>query len=175
MVGSLLHDDDVALRGTAQVQRSQALAQAVRLEATAAQQKAEADDELRVKRGEATAAPGKAREEAQKKVQKARTAAEQHKQQKTVAAAKRTAAVKEQIDESADAKVDAAESRRRTEDQRISAAEKSAAAVADAQLDDAADKRKQAVVKQAHADRVEDLAEEEKRQRRTERAANKNA
>ncbi len=173
IVGALLRDHDVASRGTAQVQRSEALGEAARLDEVAAQQRKEADDELRRKREEASAAPGKARANTQKKVQTAKTTAAQRKQQKTEEAAKHTAAVKEQIDKSAAAKVGAAESAKQAEEQRITAKEKSATAVAEARLDHAADKRKEAVGKQAHADRVEMLADAEKQQRRTARAVDK--
>jgi hypothetical protein len=42
-------------------------------------------------------------------------------------------------------------------------------AVAEAQLDDAADKRTEAVTKQAHADRLDDVAEIEKEERKAAR------
>jgi hypothetical protein len=165
LVGTVLRDDDVASRGAEQMQRSQALGEAVRLDQVAAQQRAEADDELRRKRNEAVAAPGKARVSTVRKVQDARSTAEQRKHEETEKAAKRTAAAKERIDQAAEAKVNAAESIRRDEEKRIAAAEKTATAVADARLEDAADKRKKAVKKSAHADRLEDLAETERGRR----------
>jgi len=160
IVGALLRDDDVASRGAAQVQRSEALGEAARLEAAAAKQRADADEKLRRKRDEVIAAPAEAHAEAQQKVAEAQSTAASRKQQETARIAERTAETKKRIDESAAAKIDAAEAAERAQKQRISAAEKSAAAVADAQLDDAADKRKEAVRKQAHADRLEVLAEE---------------
>jgi hypothetical protein len=165
MVGTLLRDDDVASRGAAQVERSQAMGEAGRLDELAAQQRAEADEELQRKRDEVVAAPGKARASTQQKVQDARETAEERKHQETEKAAKRTAAAKQQIDESAAAKVDAAESAKRAKEQRIAAGEKTAAAVAKTELDDAANKRKDAVGKRAHADHVEQLAEEERSRR----------
>ena len=160
IVGALLRDDDVASRGAAQVQRSEALGEAARLEAAAAKQRADADEKLRRKRDEVIAAPAEAHAEAQQKVAEAQSTAASRKQQETARIAERTAETKKRIDESAAAKIDAAEAAERAQKQRISAAEKSAAAVVDAQLDDAADKRKEAVRKQAHADRLEVLAEE---------------
>lgn len=170
MVGSLLRDDTIGMRGAAQVRRSEALGEAARLDEVADRQRKAADDELRRKREEVAKAPSEARDKTVQKVHDARSTAEERKQRETARAAERTAAAKEQIDESAAAKVDAAESVKRAEEQRITAAEKSVRAVAEAQLDDAADKRQEAVSKRAHADRVEALAEDEKERRQAARS-----
>jgi hypothetical protein len=171
MVAALLHDEDVASRGASQVRRSQALGEAVRLDEVAAEQRAEADEKMRRKHDEVIAAPGEAREQAQEKMREARSAAASRKAEDAERVAKRTAETKARIDQSAAAKVDAAEAAKRTREQRITAAEKSAEAVADAQLEDAADKRREAVNKQAHADRLEDVAETEKEQRKAARGS----
>ena len=90
MVGTVLRDDDVASRGAAQVQRSEALAEAIRLDEAAAQQRADADEELRRKQEEVAAAPSKARKRTLQKVEDARSTAEKRKHRETENAAKRT-------------------------------------------------------------------------------------
>jgi hypothetical protein len=169
-VGNMLGDSDVAKHGTALVERSEALGEAARLDELAEQKKKQADEELRRKRESVVAAPGEARKTAQRKVDQARSAAEQRKQQAAQTATKRAADVKQRIDETAANKVTGVETAKRAKQQTATAAEKSTAAAAKAELDEAAEKRSEAVDKRAHADRVDELADAEKEERRAARA-----
>ncbi|MGZ8714428.1 MAG: IF2 family translation initiation factor [Mycobacterium sp.] len=171
-VGSMLRDADVEKRGTALIERSEALGEAARLDELATQKREKADDELHRKRERVAAAPGEARQKTDHKVQEARSAAEQRKRKAAQTAAKRTAEAKQRIDEGAATKVDAVETAKRAKQQTIIAAEQSATAAAKAELDDAADKRSEAVDKRVHADRIEELAEAEKEARQAARDDN---
>jgi hypothetical protein len=171
-VGSMLRDADVAKRGTALIERSEALGEAVRLDELAIQKRQKADDELRRKRESVAAAPGEARATTDRKVQETRSAAEKRKGQAAQTAAKRTAEAKQRIDEGAANKVEAVETAKRAKQQTITAAEESATAAAKSELDDAADKRSEAVDKRVHADRVGELAEVEKEERQAARDNN---
>ena len=151
-VGSILRDADVAKRGTALIERSEALGEAARLDELATQKREKADDELRREQESVAAAPGEARATADGKVQATRAAAEQRKRQATQTAAKRTAEAKQRIDEGAANKVEAVDTAKRAKQQTITAAEESAVAAAKSELDDAAEKRSEAVDKRAHAD-----------------------
>lgn len=159
-VGNALGDPEVGKRGTALVERSEALGEATRLDEVAARKKKQADEKLRRSQEDVIAAPGKARKAAQRKVDKARSAAEQRKREAADSAAKRSADTKRRIDEEAARKVTGVEDAKRAKQQTITAAEKSVTAVVKSELDDAAEKRSDAVDKRAHADRVDDLAEE---------------
>ena len=64
------------------------------------------------------------------------------------------------------------ETAKRAKQQRINAAERTATAVAEAELDDAAEKRSAAAAKRAHANRVDDLAEAKKAERKAARDKN---
>lgn len=169
-VGSVLGDPDAVKRGSALVERSEALGEAARLDELATRKQEQADDELRRKRERVAAAPGKARDMTDRKVQETRSAAEERKRQAAQTAANQTADAKQRIDKAATNKVTAVETAKRAKQQTITAAEKSATAAAKSELDDAAEKRSEAVDKRMHADRADELAEAEKEQRREARA-----
>jgi hypothetical protein len=169
-VGNALGDSEVGQHGTALVERSEALGEAARLDELAEQKKKQADEELRQKKESVVAAPGEARKTAQRKVSQARSAAEKRKEQSAQAAAKRSADAKQRIDEAAANKVTGIESAKNAKQQTVTAAEKATTAAAKAELDDAAEKRSEAVDKRAHADRVDELADAEKEERRAARA-----
>lgn len=169
-VGNMLGDPRLTQQGTALVERSEALGEAARLKEEAARKKAQADAEFEQKQESVTMAPAEAREEAQRKTSQARSAAEDRKQQAAQTAAKRTAETKQRIDEVAADKVSGVQAAKRAEQQTISAEEKSVTDAARAELDDAAEKRSEAVDKRAHADRVDELADAEKAERREVRA-----
>jgi hypothetical protein len=171
-VGGMLGDSDVRKRGTALIERSDALAEAARLDELATQKREQADDELRQKRASVVAAPGEARETTQRKAKQARSASAERKRQAAQTAAKQTAEMNRRIDEAADNKVTAVETAKRAKQQTITATERLATAVAKAELDDAAEKRSEAVDKRAHADRVDELADAEEEQPQTARVRN---
>ena len=172
VVGNMLGDKEIEKQGAARVERSEALGEAARLDELATQTREQADEELRRKQESAAAAPGEARATTERKAQEARSAAEERKRQATQTAAARTAQVKQQVDEAAAAKVIGVETAKRAKQQRINAAERTATAVAEAELDDAAEKRSEATAKRAHANRVDDLADAEKAERKAARDTN---
>ena len=156
------------VRGAAQVERSQALGEAARLDAAAAQQRREADDELRRKREEAAAAPGRPAR-SQEKVQKARATAEQRKQQKPRKRRGGRPRSKSGSMSLPPPRSTQAESARRAEQQRITVAEKIGGRAADAATRRCCRQAARALDKRAHADRVEELVDEEKQQRKAAR------
>ncbi len=172
VVGNMLGDTEVEKQGAARVERSEALGEATRLDELATQTREQADEELRRKRESAASAPGKARATSQRRVRAVRSTAEERKRQGTQTAAKRAAEVKQRVDEAAAAKVIGVETAKRAKQQRINAAERTATAVAEAELDDAAEKRSAAAAKRAHANRVDDLAEAKKAERKAARDKN---
>jgi hypothetical protein len=167
--GNFLGDKDVEARGISRIEQAEARAEATRLDEDAEQTRRRAADELKQKQAKAAAAPREAREKAHERVSDAREAAEQGKQNAADAAASRTNAVKNKIDEAAKQKVVAAERTKRSAQDRSTAAENTATAAAEAELDDAADKRRAATGARAHADRLDDLSDAEKEQRRAAR------
>ena len=169
-VGKMLGDPDLEKRGTALIERSDALSRAAQLDATATQNQERADDELKAKSGKAIEDQKDARAVREREVEEARTAAEERKRAAEEAAQKRTAAAKQQADELAARRMSSAEAARREEQATIRAAEQKATAAAEAKLDDAQAKRSDAASKRAQADQVEELANLEKQKRQSERA-----
>ena len=98
-VGKMLGDPDLEKRGTALIERSDALSRAAQLDATATQNQERADDELKAKSGKAIEDQKDARAVREREVEEARTAAEERKRAAAEAAQKRTAAAKQQADE----------------------------------------------------------------------------
>lgn len=165
-IGRALGDRELESRGEALADRSEALAQAIRLDEIAARTKEQAEEALREQREQAAAAPAQVHAIGRERTEQIRTDATERKQAAVRAAAQRTNAAKKTIDEAAADKTEAVRATKRDEERRTAVAEQAATAVADAQLDDAADKRREASLKLAHADRVEELAEAEKDGRR---------
>jgi hypothetical protein len=170
-VGSALGDARLERRGAALADRTDALSRAAQLEATATQKQKHADAELTSTRDEAIEDQKQARAAKEHAVEEARTAAQERKRAAAEAAEKRTAAAKQQTDEVAARRKKAAEEAKRQEQDRIRAAEQKATAAAEAKLKDAQAKRAEAASKRAQADRVEDLADVEKRKRQSARAS----
>jgi hypothetical protein len=170
-VGSALGDARLERRGAALADRTDALSRAAQLEATATQKQKHADAELTSTRDEAFKDQKQARAAKEHAVEEARTAAQERKRAAAEAAEKRTAAAKQQTDEVAARRKKAADEAKGQEQDRIRAAEQKATAAAEAKLKDAQAKRAEAASKRAKADRVEDLADVEKRKRQSARAS----
>jgi hypothetical protein len=169
-VGKMLGDPELEKRGTALIERSDALRRAARLDATATQNHEQADDDLKAKRDKAIEDQKDARAVKEHEVEEARTAAEERRGAAAEAARKRTAAAKQQADELAAQRVTAAEAAKRDAHATIRAAEQKATAAAESKLDDAQAQRSDAASKRAQADQVEELANLEKQKRQSERA-----
>jgi hypothetical protein len=167
--GRILGDPELEQRGTALVERSDALGRAAQLDTAATEKQEQADDELRAKRTKAKRNLRDARATKQREVKRARTAAEERKRAAADDAEKRTAAVKQQADEVAEQRINAAETVKREEQAQIRAAEQAVTEAAESDLQDAEAKRSDAASKRAEADQVETLAEAEKQNRKSER------
>ncbi|MET4428744.1 IF2 family translation initiation factor [Mycolicibacterium sp. 624] len=170
-VGSALGDPRLERRGSALVDRSDALSRAAQLEETATQKKAKADAELAASREKVIEDRDQAHEAKKQGVEEARAEAEQRKRAAAEEARERTAATKRQVDEVAARRTNAAEEIKRNEQAKIRAAEQKVTAAADSKLKDAQAKRDEAESKRAQANRVEQLADVEKQNRQAKRAA----
>jgi hypothetical protein len=170
--GSVLGDPRLRRRGALLADRSDTLSRAASLEAMATQKREQADAELKGRRDEAIEDLNEVRAVKEQAVEEAHTAAAERKRAATEAAERRTAAAKHQADEAAARRKNAAEEAKREEQAAIRAAEEKARAAAKSKLDDAEAKRRDAASKRAQADRVEELADVEKRKRQAARAKN---
>lgn len=164
-VGNALGDSALVQRGRALAKRSDDLGRAARLDESADRAKQQSAADLKATADRALAEQNDARAAKERAVEEARTSAEQRKREAADAAAQRTAAAKSDADEVAAQRTKAAEAAKRQEQSKVQAYEKRATAAANSKLQDAADRRDEASAKRAQADRIEDLAETEKRKR----------
>lgn len=165
-VGTALGAPEVERRGTALIERSEALTRAARLDTAAERATEQAAADLK----DATVTAAVVREEARaEKVDeaiRARTNAAHEKVAAINNAEKRVAKVSKQADDVAAKRKEAVESAKRREQDKIRAAERSAEKVADAKTRDAQKKRSDAAAKRGQADRVEQMADAKKQQRK---------
>ncbi|BBX10445.1 IF2 family translation initiation factor [Mycolicibacterium aichiense] len=173
-VGNLLNAPDIAERGAALADRSEALRLAAELDAQAGEEVREAGRDFKARQEEAEKQRQNAVATKQKTVQQSRQQAEARKREATKNAADRAAAVKERADKAASQRTAAVENAKQTEQANITAAEKMATKAAQAKLDGAADKRGEAVAIRKDADRLDELADVEKEKRQQARAAETN-
>lgn len=171
-VGKAIRDPALVERGAALIERSDTLGRAAKLDAQAETRKEQADAKLKQARDEAIGDQRDARAGTEQQVEKARNTAQERKQNATQSAQKRSAAAKERADAEAASRKEVAQSAQRKAEEKAKAAEKSAAKAADAKLDDAEDKRGTARSKRVEANRLDDLATAEKKNRQAERANN---
>lgn len=170
-VGNLLGAPDIAERGAALAERSEALRLAAELDAKADAEVREAGQNFKARRDDADRQRQDAREKKERAVAQSRQLAEARKREAAQKATDRAAAVKERADKSASQRTAAVENAKQTEQARIGAAEKTVTKAAQAKLDDAREKRSHVVMTQIEADRVSDLADAEQTDRRQARAA----
>jgi hypothetical protein len=170
VVGNVLGVPALARRGTTKIVRSDKLMRAADLGAEADATIAQADSELKDARGAATQAVEDARAEKARVVEQAHDIAEERKRAARETADQRANAAEKQADEAAAQRKGAADAAKRVEHAVIRADQKLAEADAQAKLDDAQDNRSVAARKRAEADRLEDLAGEEKAKRRSARS-----
>jgi len=165
--GNVLGVPALAQRGVTKIERNDRLMRAADLDAVANATVAQADSELKDARGAATQAEEEAHAEKARVAEQARDTAEERKRAARKAADQRTEAAQKQADETAAQRKGAAEAAKREEHAVIRAGEKLAEADATAKLDEAQDNRGVAARKRAEAERLEDLADEEKAKRRS--------
>lgn len=168
-VGAALRDSDLQRRGTAEVARTEDLRRAAQLDAKATGTLRQANSELTSTQNKAQQERTAAQEKAGREVKQARNNAQESKRDAVEAAQKNVAAGKKQADEVAARRAEAVESAKRDTRSAIRAEETQAKQAAAAKLDDAAAKRAAATAERAEADRVEDLADAEKRKRQARR------
>jgi hypothetical protein len=169
-VGNALGDPAIVERGTALVDRSDALGRAAQLDARAAARKEQADAKLKGARDEAIREREEAQEATKQEVKEARINAEQRKREAAQSAQQQSAAAKQRADEAAAKRKQGVESAKRQVESRTQAAQKAAAKASAAKVDEAEGKLGEAADTRAEADRVAELAATEKRQRQEERA-----
>jgi len=170
-IGSLLGDSKLKMRGSALAERSDTLSRAARLDAVATQKQQHAEAELKATREKAIKDQKQAQEAKEREIQGARTEAEERTSAAAEAAEKRTKAATQQVDEVAAQRKSSVEEAKRAAQARIRAEEDNASAAAQSKLMDSQSKRIDAESKRAQADRVEQLADVEKRKRQAARAS----
>lgn len=170
-VGNLLDDPEVAKRGAALAERSDALRLAAELEAQAGAEVRTADQDFKGQREAAARQRENATATKKQTVEESREQAQQRKQAAAQKATERASAAKERAEKTAAQRTGAVENAKRVEEAQISAAEKAANKAAQAKLQDAQEKRAEAAGTRAEADRVEELADAEKAKRQQAKAA----
>jgi flagellar biosynthesis GTPase FlhF len=167
-VGGALGATELRERGSALVERSNALLRAVQLETAASETTREADADFQQAHAEARQDLEEARTNREQEVKEARSAALQRKKAAEEAKQKRTQAAKAKTDEVAAKRTQAAESARQQKEAVINTAEQAKTKAARAKLDDAQETRVEAAEKIVEADQIEEWAEAEKAKRSTE-------
>ncbi len=170
-VGNALGDPELAERGVALAQRSDALREAARLDAEAQAQAQAAGEEFTARRDEANRERMNAQTARKETVEEARRNAEERKRTAAQAAQKRTEAATTSVAKAAAQRADAVEKAKLNEQARIDAAQEAATKAAQAKIADAQQKRSEAVSTRKDADRVAELADAEKAKRQQARAA----
>jgi hypothetical protein len=166
-VGNALGAPELEQRGAALIERSDELRRAARLDAAATENIKQAGANLKATREKAAQESEDARAEKERDVQAAREESQDRKRTAVETAERRIAAGRKQADEVGAQRKGAVEAAKREEEAEIRAAEETSTAVADARVNDAQEKRREAAKKAAQADRVEELADAEKEQRRS--------
>ncbi|MDT5211678.1 MAG: hypothetical protein QOF67_4093 [Mycobacterium sp.] len=168
-VGNVLDSPTLAQRGAAKIERTEKLMRAADLDAEANATIAKANSKLRNVRGAAAQAAEDAHAETAQAAKRAQDTADERKRAARQTAEQRADAAKKQADDSAAIRKGAADAAKQVEHTVIRAHEKLAEADAQAKLDDAQENRGVATRKRARANRLADLADEERAKRRSAR------
>lgn len=166
VAGQLLGDRQTARRGEALQERADALSRAVTLEETAQRKRARADEQLEREREKARKDRAAAQQQHQRAVAETRAQEQARKREAAQQAQRRAKAAKTRADEKAAAQAKAVDEEKRAEKARIDAQEKAKAEPAITELKDAAGKQADATAKRSAADRVEELTEQQRQERR---------
>ncbi|MGV0714174.1 IF2 family translation initiation factor [Mycolicibacterium sp. XJ662] len=164
-VGSVLDAPEVEQRGTALLERSDALRRATQLEETATERVKHANTELKRTRQEAAEAKNQAREDKNQQVKQAQSNAQQRNRAAVENAENRISGGTKRADEVAERRKKSVDSAKNQERAEITKAEQQAASAANAKLNDSVDKRVASANKRAQADQMSDLADAEKQKR----------
>jgi hypothetical protein len=164
-VGNVLRAPEFERRGTELIERSDALRRAAQLDAAASENIKAAGANVRATREKAAQEQQDARAEKESAVRNARTEAQNRKRNAVKNAETRIVTGAKRADEAATQREGAVDAAKREEVAIIRATEQNAAAAADAKLKDAHDKRDEAASNVAQADRLEELADNEKERR----------
>jgi hypothetical protein len=167
--GSLLGNDELAARGHALRRRSGFLGKAAELEAKADARKASAAERLTSGTKSAAKTREQANRTAREGVQQALRGEQAEKQRVEQAATARLAAEQQRIEAETRAKAQAVTAQLDAQEQRIDEVTKARTAKPKAQLKDAVAEKKSADAERAKADRLAELAADEKETRRAAR------
>jgi hypothetical protein len=167
VAGNVLGSPRLAQRGATKIERTDKLMRAADLDAEANATIAQANSKLGDARGTAAQATEDAHAEKVHQAKQARDRADERRRAARETADQRAGAAKRQADESAAKRTGAADAAKQLQHAVIRADEKLAEADAQAKLDDAQDNRGAAARKRARAERLQDLADEEKAKRRS--------
>jgi hypothetical protein len=168
-VGSVLGDSELARRGSAFVERSEALGWAARLDRAATRKKMHADERLAAKRDQAVKDREKARATRQHEDDDARAALDKRKRAAVVEGQNKATDGKKRAEEVAARRTASILVNKREKQFKVREAEQAAAAAAGAELSDAQQKRRGASDMRSRADRLEKLADLEKQKGRNAR------
>lgn len=170
-IGNALGDRRLAHDGVVLAERSAARGRAAQLEAEAEAEQRQADQRLRAVHDEAVQERQDAHSAKQEAVSGALEEADERQRSAAADAKKQADAAQRRAAEDAARKKESVEAAKRRELDQIRAAEKTVTDDAQSKRDAARTKRADAADKRATADRVENLADAERQQRRDERSA----
>lgn len=163
VVGGALGAPDVARRGAALIERSEAMRRAAVLDEAADRAVGQATTDLEDARVAASVVREQAQADKLDEAAQARANAAHEKVAAINEAEERVENAKKRSDKAAAQRKEAAEAAKRDKQARADAAQRSATAVAEAKVEDAQDKRRAAAAKVANADRIEQVADEAKK------------
>jgi hypothetical protein len=166
LAGTLLGNRDIGIRGADRLERSDKVLATARLEQEAATRREQAHDVAASGRREAAEKRKKAQERATSGLDEADTTEARAKREATVKAAKTAAAKKTAADERAESRVATAEKRKQRAESAADAKKKAARRTAKAELDEARETKQSAAEARADAERLSDLAEAKKQERK---------
>jgi hypothetical protein len=166
LAGSLLGNPDIARRGADRIERSSKLARAARLEHEAATRREQAKETLVSGRQEAAEKRQAAHERVTSGLDEAEAAEERGKQEAKARAAKEAADKKAAADERAEKRAATVEERKDRAESAAETKKKAAQREARSELDEARESRQTAAEARADAERLGDLTEAKKQERK---------
>jgi len=168
LVGSVLHNPDIARRGADRLDRTDKLVAAARLEQTAAQRREQAAETLVEGHQEAAQKRKAAQDRAASGLDEAAAAEARGKQQAKERAAKAAAAKKAAADKRAANRTETAEQRKKIADSTAEAEKQAEQHKAEAERDEARKAKQEAADSRDDAEILSDLVEEKKQERQQE-------
>ncbi len=166
IAGALLRNDDIAGRGTDRIERSNTLLRAARLEDEADDRRTQARETAEAGRQEAADKRSAAASRAAAGLDEANAAEARGKQEAKAEAEKVAAAKKAAADKRAASRTKTVQQRKRRVDSAAEAKKKAARSKASAELAEAREKKEAAADAKADADRLSDLTEAKKHERK---------